>query len=154
MIRPYRADDLPSALVVWEAASAVGHPFLSEEFLAAERVKLARVYLPAAETWVWDDGGRLAGFISLVGNEVGGLFVDPALHGRGIGRALVDHARRLRGDLEVEVFRDNALGRAFYAACGFAELREGVHEETGLVVIRLGLPGARPLSTPGGSKRS
>ena len=97
------------------------------------------MYLPAAETWVWEADGHVAGFLSLIDNEIGGLFVAPTLHGRGIGRALVDHARRLRGELEVEVFKANALGRAFYSACGFIEVSEGVHSETKLDVIRLKL---------------
>jgi ribosomal protein S18 acetylase RimI-like enzyme len=61
----------------------------------------------------------------------------------------LDHARGLRGQLEVEVFEDNALGLAFYRACGFVELHEAVHEATGLTVVRLKLPGdAAPPTTP------
>jgi putative acetyltransferase len=140
VIREYRAADLAAVLTVWEQASAVGHPFLTDEFLANERHNIAHRHLAAAETWVWESDGRVAGFIALVGNEVGGLFVDPHLHGRGIGRALVDHARTLRTELEVEVFKDNALARAFYHACGFIELHEAVHEGTGLTVVRLRIP--------------
>lgn len=70
---------------------------------------------------------------------MGGLFVDPALHGRGVGRMLVDHARSLRDELEVEVFKDNTGGRAFYEARGFRQIGEGVHAETGLDVVRLKL---------------
>lgn len=137
MIREYEESDVTEVLRIWEAASAVGHPFLSTDFLRSERWNVAQVHLPSAETWVWEEKGRVAGFISLLENEVGGLFVDPALHGRGIGRALVDHARGLRGRLEVEVFRDNAAARAFYAACGFSECGVRVHPETGLDVVRL-----------------
>jgi putative acetyltransferase len=146
MIREYRTDDLSALLAIWANASAVGHPFLSAEFLASERQNIANLYLPVAETWVWEADGRVAGFISLVGNEIGGLFVDPLLHGRGIGRALVEHARALRAELEVEVFQDNVRGRAFYEACGFKKLMERFHVETGLVVMRLRLPSGT--STP------
>ncbi|MFL6731744.1 MAG: GNAT family N-acetyltransferase, partial [Sphingomicrobium sp.] len=39
------------------------------------------------------DGG-IAGFAAVVGGELDGLFVEPDLWGRGIGRALVDAATR------------------------------------------------------------
>jgi putative acetyltransferase len=144
MIREYRPEDQAEVLTVWASASAVGHPFLTAEFLAIERQNIADVYLSSAETWVWEADGRVAGFVALVANEVGGLFVDPMLHGRGIGRALVDHARGLRGELEVEVFEENAVGRAFYDACGFVERSRDNHRETGLAVIRLVLPSPEP----------
>ena len=144
MIRKYQTEDLEAVLSVWASASAVGHPFLMTEFLAKERENIAERYLPSAETWVWEADGRVAGFIALVNNEIGGLFVDPMLHGRGIGRGLVDHARRLRGELEVEVFEANAVGRAFYRACGFVELRQYVHRESGLAVLWLALPASEP----------
>lgn len=41
---------------------------------------IANVYLPNAGTWVWESDGRVVGFISLPGNEVGGIFVDPKFH--------------------------------------------------------------------------
>lgn len=139
-IRRYRASDLEAVMEIWAAASAVAHPFLGDELLEAERRAVARDHLPRAETWVWDAAGRVGGFIALLGHEIGGLFVDPARHRGGIGGALVEHARRLHGDLEVEVFERNAIGRAFYAKRGFALVEEKVDEATGLGVLRLRLP--------------
>lgn len=131
-------------LDVWEGASALAYPFLPDDFLAAEHDRIASVYLPAAETWVRlsEDGGRdrVVGFVSLFGDEIGGLFVLPEFTRRGIGRALVDCARSIRETLEVEVFAANAIGRAFYARYGFVLIDAGVHEETGFEVLRLGFP--------------
>jgi putative acetyltransferase len=124
---------------VWAAASAVAHPFLSEEFLERERHEIPNVHLPNAETWVWEASGRVVGFIALLGNEVGAIFVDPTVHRSGIGRALMDRARASRGELEVEVFKANTIGRAFYASYGFEPMREAVHGPTGLEILRLRL---------------
>ena len=140
MIRRYRPEDLEDVVAVWAAASAVAHPFLSAEFLAVERDNIANVYLPNAETWVWESDGPVVGFISLLGNEVGAIFVDPKFHRAGIGRALMDHARKSRKELEVEVFTRNAIGRAFYAKYGFELLQKKVHHQTGLELMRLRLP--------------
>jgi putative acetyltransferase len=122
-------------LEVWWAASAVAHAFLGRDFLAGERDDIATHHLPAAETWAWNDAGRIAGFVALLGREVAGLFVDPGSHRRGIGHLLVDHAQHLKGDLEVEVFKDYALGRSFYRKYGFTEAGEDVHAETGFGVL-------------------
>ncbi|MCA9926278.1 MAG: GNAT family N-acetyltransferase [Anaerolineales bacterium] len=139
MLRKYQTEDLEDVLTVWATASAIAHPFLSTAFLAGERHNIATLYLPNSETWVWEAEGRAAGFISLLGNEVGGLFVDPALHRMGIGQALMDHARTLHGDLEVEVFKANLIGRRFYEKYGFVLMHELIHEETGQAALRLRL---------------
>lgn len=139
MIRAYEHRDLQDVLAAWTAASAVAHPFLSEEFMTAERHNIETVYLPNAETWVWEKDGRVVGFIAMAGDEIGGLFVDPEFHRAGIGRALVEHVRGPRPSLEVEVFKANALGRAFYEAHGFVPMRETRHDATGQPLLRLEL---------------
>lgn len=140
MIRRYRPADCEDVLEVWARASALAHPFLGEEFLEKERHDIPNVYLPNAETWVWVVDERVVGFLSLLGNEVGAIFVHPALHRSGIGRALMDRATALRGELEVEVFERNPMGRAFYEKLGFEPMHQKVHDPTGFALLRLRLP--------------
>ena len=140
MIREYRPEDLEPMLEVWDAANAVAHPFLSEEFVAQVRRDIPALYLPNAVTFIWERKARVAGFIALIGNEIGALFVDPSLHRSGIGAALTDHARTLHDSLEVEVFEQNRVGRAFYAKYGFVQMHQSTHEPTGAAVLRLKLP--------------
>ena len=139
MIRKYDTDDLAELLDVWYDASQVAHPFWPPDLFEQERRDISQKFLPIAETWVFERGGRVVGFISLLGNEVGGIFVAPALHGQGIGRALMDHARASRDHLELEVFEANEIGRAFYDAYGFAVVGERLDEKTGLRLLRLHL---------------
>lgn len=141
MIRVYRVEDLDELLAVWDRASRLAHPFLDEQFLQQERVNIAAVWLSQAETWVYVRDAKVVGFVSLLGKEVGGLFVDPDLHGLGIGRALMDHARTLRPSLEVEVFEANRIGRRFYEQYGFEMVHHLVNEETGQPVLRMRLGG-------------
>ena len=108
MIRKYADADCDEVIEVWHAASRIATPFLSDEFMSAERVNIRTEWLPTAETWVTEIDGTIAGFIALIGNEVGGLFVHPDYQGRGIGRALMDHAASSRSELQLDVFEDNA----------------------------------------------
>jgi putative acetyltransferase len=137
MIRKYRESDCEALIEVWFAASQVATPFLSDEFLAEERDKIRKIYLSKAETWVFEIEDTVAGFIALIGNEVGALFVHSKLQGRGIGRALMDHAAGLRDSLYLDVFKENAVGCRFYDRYGFRFEREHVHEQSGHSQIRL-----------------
>jgi len=142
MIRKYNASDLDALLEAWEAATKLAHPFLSETFLESERDNIPNLYLPNADTWVWETEGRVVGFIALLGNEIGGLFLAPKFHGQGIGRAMVDHARQLKGRLEVEVFQANTIGRTFYDKYGFQQISQSIHEATAQPVLRLAIAAA------------
>ncbi len=136
-IRPSKPSDIDRILVVWEDASRAGHPFLTDDFLSAEREKVRDVYMPAADTWVCDMDDQVLGFVSLIGHEVGALFVHPSRHRQGIGRALLETVNDLHPNLEVDVFKENAMARAFYHRCGFVLRSERTDAETGRMMLRL-----------------
>ncbi len=50
-------------------------------------------------SWVADVNGTVVGLITLRGNEVGVIFVEPEFRGNGVGRALMDKAKKLHGNL-------------------------------------------------------
>jgi putative acetyltransferase len=150
VIRDYQPADCDDVLRVWADASTLAHPFLSKEFLERERHNIPNVYLPNTDTWVWVADGQVVGFISLLGHEVGAIFVDPKFHRSGIGQALMAHALASRGELEVEVFERNLQGRAFYAKLGFELIHRKLHDQTGFEVMRLRLAANTPLRPTGG----
>jgi putative acetyltransferase len=137
MIRPYAEQDVDALIEVWRAASQIATPFLSAEFLAQEADNIRNLYLPNAETWVIDSEDTVAGFIALIGDEVGAIFVHPNYQGQSLGRALMDHAVSLRKSLFLDVFKENAVGRRFYDRYGFQYENEHTHEETGQQLLRL-----------------
>ena len=137
LIRQYMASDLEAVLDSWEAATRLSHSFMTDDFIAQERKNVAEIYLPITDTWVVEISGRVQGFIALMGNEVGAIFLQPACHGKGIGKTLMDKAQALHGDLEVEVFDANVIGRRFYSRYGFEFLEEKFHEPTQQRVQRL-----------------
>lgn len=136
-IRQYTKLDLEPVLNSWEVATRLAHKFMTDEFIGQERTNVAEIYLPNTDTWVADVDGEVKGFISLIGNEVGAIFLQPNCHGKGIGKALMDKAQSIHGNLEVEVFKENAIGRDFYSKYGFEQLEEKLHEPTGQQVQRL-----------------
>lgn len=133
------ARDRDACLAIWRAASEVGHPFLAAADLDADAVLVRDVYLPAAKVTVAEADGRVVGFVALLDAFVGGLFVAPEAHGRGVGRALIQDAAAARGALEVEVYAANAGARAFYARTGFVEtgIRETDDQGRALALVRL-----------------
>ena len=120
-LRPYQEADFDQLITAWRAASVVAHPFLSPDFLDAEVDSIRDMYLPAAETWVAIDGETVVGFLALLGDEIGAIFVHPSHWKQGIGRALMDKAASLRDKLTLEVFEENEIGRALYKRYGFTE---------------------------------
>ena len=139
MIRAYRTEDTDAVVSVWRAATALAHPFLADAFVTQEADNLRNIYVHIAETWVLEEDGEPVGFIALIGDEIAGLFLQPSCHGRGLGRALVDHAVDLRGPLRVEVFERNAIGRRFYERYGFVEVGSYRHEGSSEMTLKLAM---------------
>ncbi|MGJ8527617.1 GNAT family N-acetyltransferase [Maritalea sp.] len=136
-IRKYEERDTDALIGIWRTANALAHPFLGEAFVRQVASDMRTMYLPNAETWVLETNSQPIGFIALLGNEIGGLFLDPAQHGNGYGKAMTDHAARLKGQLIVEVFEMNKIGRAFYDRYGFVEVSRHFHEQSQETVLKM-----------------
>ena len=121
-IRQWRAADTPRLVAIWQSAVEATHSFLAAADVAFYRPLVRDTYIPALEVWVAEEGGAIHGFIGLSGAKVEMLFVDPAGHGRGTGRRLLDHARGLKGMLAVDVNEQNPGAHAFYRRCGFVDV--------------------------------
>ncbi|KLN59713.1 acetyltransferase [Kiloniella spongiae] len=139
MIRKYETTDTTALVEIWSAANKVAHPFLSDVFVAQVAKDMRDIYLPNAETWVLEFDQKPIGFIALINTEIGGLFLDPEFHGKRLGKALVDHAVKLKGSLSVEVFEKNKVGRRFYDLYGFVEVDRYCHEPTNEISLKLTL---------------
>lgn len=139
MIRKHTPADLEVLLAIWFAAQSLAHPFLETSFLEQVKSDMRNKYLPGSDTWVYAQDDEVKGFISMMGNEIGGLFVDPATHKQGIGLQLVEHVKPLHGHLEVEVFEQNHIGKSFYLKHGFHQIKSYFHGDIKQQVLRLRL---------------
>ena len=137
MIRKNKATDIEEVLNVWYAASSLAHPFMKESFMQQERKNIRNKYIPNTETWVYLEADKLVGFISMIGNEIGAVFIQPDQQDKGIGTQLVNHVAQFHESLEVEVFKENKIGKPFYDKYGFQFLKEHLHEATNQQLLRL-----------------
>jgi len=114
-----RATPRDAEAVVWifRESRAEAMPWLPVLHTEAEDRAWYRERL-GGEAWVFDLGGRTAGF-ALVRDDLDALYVAPDAQRRGIGAALFRQAQEARpGGFGWWVFRDNVRARRFYESLG------------------------------------
>lgn len=137
MIRKRKEKDNDEIMNVWYEASSLAHPFLKTSFVEKVKKDMREIYIPNTETWVYEENNAVIGFISMLENEIAGLFVMPNKHFKGIGTQLVNSVREFHNELEVEVFEKNVIGRAFYDKYGFTKIKQYSHTESNCEIFRL-----------------
>jgi GNAT superfamily N-acetyltransferase len=72
------------------------------------------------ELWLAEEDGELVAILVLDGPAIDQLYVAAGREGRGVGAALVEHAKRLHpGGLGLWAFQSNAGALRFYERHGF-----------------------------------
>jgi GNAT superfamily N-acetyltransferase len=80
--------------------------------------------VPERETWVAENAGKMVAVLTLHGDELDQFYVAPGEQRRGVGDAMLAHAKQLRpGGLRLWAFQRNAPARRFYEARGFIAKR-------------------------------
>jgi putative acetyltransferase len=130
-IRKAAAEDHDTLVDIWLRSVTATHGFLTEQDIHALLPELRNVALAKLELWVLSSGERAIGFLGLSGSKVEALFLVPESLRLGGGRMLLDHARRLKGALTVDVNEQNAEAVRFYEACGFTVIGRSPVDSSG-----------------------
>jgi putative acetyltransferase len=133
VLRPSTPQDVPRLLAIWRAAVDATHDFLAPEDRQRIDAIVADDYLPSAGFTIACEDGEVLGFLGRTGAKIDSLFVDPAAHRRGVGRALIGSvAAEEPGDLLVDVNEQNEGAAAFYEREGFAVEGRSPADDMGL----------------------
>ncbi len=114
---------------IWRDAVDATHGFLaSRDRIALD--DLVAGFLPTAPAWLAvDEDDRPLGFMLIEDGHMAALFVDPIVHGRGVGAALVRHGLALHPAMTTDVNEQNDAAVGFYERMGFC--RTGRSETDG-----------------------
>ncbi|MFE8116293.1 N-acetyltransferase [Brenneria goodwinii] len=131
MIRKYPSQDLEPLMSLWLESTTLAHPFIRGAYWQESAALVRDVYLPQSQTWVYEEQGRLAGFISVLEKRfIGALFVQQGDWGQGVGSALISHVQQRFSLLSLEAYQRNERACAFYRKRGFVVVDENFNQET------------------------
>jgi GNAT superfamily N-acetyltransferase len=118
-LRPAEPRDLAACTGVYLAAARIAFPWLPPEEIRADHFQDS---LRDEEVWVAETASEVVGLVSiyLPDGFIHSLYVDPARHGIGIGRALLEQAlRRCGGHGELKCQEGNRAACRFYMERGW-----------------------------------
>ena len=138
MIRKFETRDLDTVMQIWLHGNLDAHAFIPASFWT-DHFEMVRNMLPQAELYVHKDKDtrQIDGFIGLAGNHIEGIFVAKAARSKGVGKALLDHAKLLKPSLTLNVYQKNERALAFYRREQFAVQSEGIDEDTSKADIQM-----------------
>ncbi len=130
MIRKLQRSDIDRVAEIWLNTNLKAHDFISEQYWRGN-FDMVKEALSQAEVYVYESGGKVQGFIGLDGEYIKGIFVSDEMQSQGIGKALLDHAKSRKSELQLNVYRKNTRAIRFYQREGFSVRSEGLDEAVG-----------------------
>lgn len=118
-VRLARERDLDELTDLWERAARTSHGFMADHDFTDAHPYLRDALLPSMDVWVAERADRPLGLAGSRGTHLELLYVEPEVHGTGVGTLLLDHV----APTSVEVYAGNTHGLGFYTSHGFTPLR-------------------------------
>jgi len=105
---------------LWEASVRATHHFLNEQDIAFFKSLLLNEYFKLVELFcIRAAAGHIIGFMGIESDKLEMLFVHPQAMGKGIGKALLEHAVKTLQVNKVDVNEENQQAVGFYQKMGF-----------------------------------
>ena len=120
MIRLSRASEIDDIMTLWLEANLQAHDFVPKEYWLSHYDEVKTEI--AKGVFMYEQDGRIFGFIGLIGNYVAGLFVRTDKRRVGIGTALIEFCKEQNPILELHVFEKNTEAVSFYEKNGFKKI--------------------------------
>ena len=129
-IREYRSEDFDAVMILWRISREKSLPELERlkgHFFYEELNYFRGHILIENKVWVVEMDHRPVAFIAMKDDFIDRLYVHPDYQNRGIGKALLDFARKLSPKhLWLYTLQINISARAFYEKNGFMAEKFGI----------------------------
>lgn len=130
MIRKATQKDIIPVMKIWLDTNIHAHSFIPKDYWINNYTRVKEL-LPQAEIYVYEEKKKLLGFIGLMHNHIAGIFVKETARSKGIGKELIDYAKKKYSVLTLAVYQKNTRAMAFYQRENFIPQEEHLDEETG-----------------------
>lgn len=131
MIRKLDNKDVNRIMEIWLESTIKAHRFIEKEYWQSNYNTVKDVYIPVAETYVYEENDVIKGFISIIDKEfIGALFVDNDYQGLGVGSKLINFVLNKYDTLSLAVYKENFKSVRFYKKMGFEILSEEINEDS------------------------
>ncbi len=131
-LRPYQPADFDAVIILWRASREVSLPDFQRRkghFFYEDLAYFREHVLTENEVWVVEEAGRPIAFMAIKDDFISHLYVHPDHWRQGIGRCLLEHARKLSPlHLWLYTLQVNLNARAFYEKNGFVITKLGVSQ--------------------------
>ena len=132
MIRKYVDSDIDAVMQIWLNTNIQAHSFISPDYWK-NNFDVVKEMLPLAEIYVHeiDSANRIDGFIGLNDDYIEGIFVKEEAQSKGIGKQLLDHVKKVKSTLRLNVYQKNKQAIQFYLREEFGIQSESLDRNTG-----------------------
>ncbi|MDO5521042.1 MAG: N-acetyltransferase [bacterium] len=128
MIRQSRNEDINEIMEIWLNSNLEAHSFVESSFWKQHYEEVKEAIQNGVI--VYEEDQKIKGFIGVIDSYVAGLFVAQSCRGKGIGKALLDFAKKQNTGLSLEAFAENKGAVAFYKREGFQIISEKENQHT------------------------
>lgn len=130
-IREPREEELDRLVDIWLKCSLISHHFINAHYWQEQKEAMRGLYLPLSENYVAEVEEGIVGFVSMMGDYMAALFIEPEYQRRKIGRSLLQYVKQNREAIHLKVYAKNGDAVNFYKQNGFHISGTGRDEATG-----------------------
>lgn len=130
MIRKLNNYDIDKVTQIWLKVNTKTHNFIPEKYWI-EQFNDVKEIIPQSEVYVYEKNGEILGFVGLSDNYIAGIFVSINSQSQGVGKQLLNYAKRIKTKLSLSVYQKNERAIKFYQRENFIIQSENSDENTG-----------------------
>ena len=132
MLRQYSNGDIDAVMQIWLDTNIRAHHFIPSDYWRTN-CDMVRELLSHAEIYVHEDecAKQIDGFIGLNDDYIEGIFVKETMQSKGIGKQLLNHVKKVKPTLKLNVYQKNEKAIKFYLREKFNIRSENIDDNTG-----------------------
>ena len=132
MIRKCTDSDIDAVMQIWLITNIQAHSFISPNYWK-NNFYVVKEMLPLAEIYVHeiDSANGIDGFIGLNDDYIEGIFIKEAAQSMGAGKQLLDHVKKVKSTIRLNVYQKNKRAIQLYLREEFSIQSESLDSNTG-----------------------